>query len=306
MALAALSGTASAQLAPPPGAAPEAPPVVVPPSMPSVRPPTDRPTGATPGAEPARAQSAEERIRASLSDEEKTLLELPYDSLVVRGDDGRVVPVTGNPHVLAMERNPLMDESSIERAQGVMAERRARVEQKVIENIDLIQRVLDGVIDNAVITDQASVAALLAVVRPFQEMGHLTEDLKAQGVLTNVQYVFNWNIVREYEQAMLLQAQTNPGGEHPGTYMTRQVMGDFLREPMMAYDAMLLEGAGRLDQAMAGITIADDHASQAATDREAVERASDDASRLAAMRAFTSHLDPSQKGQFLRNVVESR
>lgn len=300
------------QLVPPPGEAPAPRPVVAPPTPPRVAPPI---RSATPPADGDAARlNAEAEARRRLAEQSaiNKLPDLPYDSLVQRDAGGRIIPVEGNLHLAALSRNPLMDDSSVERCQGVIAGRRARMEEAVIENIDLVQKVLDGAIERADIADRESVSALVAVVRPFQEMGHLTEDLKAQQYLTEQQYGFNWKIVREYEQEMQRQVMADAAGNqdpdapNPMSLVTRLIMGEYLREPMEAYDSLLLEGSQRLDRAMAGITLSSGSAAKAGPLMSAVRAAPNDEARLAAMRELAGLMDAGQKGQLLSNVLSSR
>lgn len=306
--LAGLPATAFGQLVPPPTEAPAATPTVTPMVLPGeatqgVR---DAALERRDAAERARAQAEQER--AAMQD----LPNLPYESLVKRDEAGHIIALPGNPHVLALNVNPLMDDSTVERVQGVIAERRDKVERMVIQNVDLVQQVLDGAVDQANIEDRASIARLIEIVRPFQEMGHLTEDLKAQGYLSTQQYGFNWKIVREYEQArtqdMMASAASNtdPNATNPQTLVTRHIMSEILREPMLTYDALVLEGAGRIDDAMGSITPASDKQAQAATLVSQIKAASDDETRLARARELTNLLDSAQKGQFLQNVVNTR
>lgn len=300
--------SALGQLVPPPTEAPAATPLVTPMTLP----PSQTEPARQEAEQRRRTAEQEARERLELQQTIEQLPPLPYDSLVHLDANGKIIPLTTNPHLLALAVNPLMDDSGLERCQGVIAERRARMEDAVIKNIDLVQQVLDGAIERADVTDRESIGALVAIVRPFQEMGHLTEDLKAQSYLSQQQYGFNWKIVREYEQARQQElmadaaANTDPNAPNPMTLVTRQIMGEYVREPMAAYDGLLIEGAGRIDAAMAGITLAPDKAAQAASMLSALRSAPSDEARLAAARELTGLMSAAQKGQFLTNVVQSR
>ncbi len=306
--LVGLPVTAFGQLVPPPTEAPAQTPIVTPMTLPPAA--TERVR-----SEAEARRDAELRARERAEQEAaatQNLPELPYDSLVNLDAQGKIIPAPGNPHILALGVNPMMDDSTVERVQGVIAERRDKVERLVIQNIDLVQQVLDGAIDQATLEDRASIARLVEIVRPFQELGHLTEDLKTQGYLSTQQYGFNWKIVREYEQARTQElmataaANTDPNATNPNTLVTRHIMGEILREPMLTYDALLLEGAGRIDQAISGITVAPDNQARATALVGAIKAASNDQARLARARELTDLLDAAQKGQFLQSVVDSR
>lgn len=238
------------------------------------------------------------------------LPDLPYESLIVRDAGGRLIPVRGDPHVLALSRNPLLDDSSVQRFQAAIAERRLRVDRLVIDNLDLVQRALDGEIARADLSDRESIAAVVAIVQPFMEIGHLTNDLNAQQLLTDQQYGFNWKIVREYEQAMQMQvmsdANANPDGPSEMTAATRLIGKNFLLEPLEEFENMLREAAGRIDQAMAGIELSATTTGLAVPLRERIREQRQREAGIAAMRELFALMNLDQKRMLLENVVATR
>lgn len=310
VAMAGLPASAVAQLAPPPGPAPAPTPVVETPIV------TPRPAQRTPAAD-ERQRTAEEAAREALARQNTNVLisnlpDLPYESLVRRDSVGRVIPLKRSQHMAALESNPLLDDSSVERFQGVIAERRARMERAVIDNVDLVEQIRGGVIERADVGSPETLRAMLAVVGPFQQLGHLTDDLRAQRYFSDDQFAWNWKIVLEYEEAMRRDimeraaADTSPDAPNPLSLVTRYVMGDYLREPMEAYEGLLLEGVGRLDEVMRGIEVSAEQRGAVSASAAAVRGAGDDAARLNAAHGLMDALTVDQRRRWLENVIETR
>lgn len=303
---AGLCGVASAQIAPPPTQAPDPTPVA---ETPAVPPPVNNPQRPQP-----QQQTAEERARQTLRRDPSSveLPPLPYDSLVSRDTDGRVVRLEENAHFAALAVNPMLDDSSMERALGVIAARRDKVERRVAEHVDLIQQVLGGAIDRVDIARPDSIRDVISVVRPFQELGHLSDDLKDQGILNEQQWAFNWKIAQEYtstyQQDVLAAAAENPdpNAPSPQTLFTRLVMNDFLREPLEVYHSLLVEAAGRPDEVMALVPLTTEQEGEASRLRGAIAGAGDDEAKAAAVQELITFLTPEQRKAFVQAILDSR
>lgn len=304
---AGLATAASAQLAPPPT---EAPPPPAPTEPQIVRPsPPSNPGGAGRGAPRSAGEDARGRLGRDPSTVE--LPPLPYDSLVTRDADGHVQPLDRNPHLAALSVNPMMDDSTEERSLGVIAARRDKVERRVAENVDLIQQVLDGAIEKVDLSRPDTIRGIIDVVRPFQELGHLSDDLKEQGILNDQQWAFNWKIAQEYTAAYQKDVMdaaaenTDPNAPSPQTVFTHLVMHDFMREPIEVYNALLVEGAGRIDDVMGHVTLTGDQQAVAGLVR-GVKAAGDDEARRSAMQAVVTALTPEQRKAFVQAILETR
>ena len=307
--LAGAPGVAIAQIAPPPSTprTPEATPEQQNP----VLPPAMRRPGATPDAVP---ETAADRARQQFNTPPRggEIPDLPHEPIGKRDDAGNLIMIQDDPHYAALTVNPLLDEASLERFAGTVAARRARIEQGVIEHTSLIRQVLDGAIDRVDIARPDTLPTTMAIVRPFQEMGSLTEDLRAEGYLTEQQWRFNWKIVGEYEQEVraevmrLANENDDPNGPAPMTKVTRAVLGDYLRIPLEIYNELLVEGAGRLGDVMSAAAITDQDRSIAVNYTAQVRAASTDEARVEAMRNLTGAMSVEGHKALLEAIVATR
>ncbi|MCA9288270.1 MAG: hypothetical protein KDA05_06790 [Phycisphaerales bacterium] len=302
-------GVAIAQIAPPPStprtpqATPEAQNPVLPPAM--------RRPGATADTGP---ESAADQARRLFNTPARSgeLPELPYEPIGKRDDAGNLIMIQDDPHYVALTVNPLLDDDAIERFRGTVAARRNRLEQGVIEHTSLMRQVLDGAINRVDVARPDTLQSAIAVVRPFQEMGSLTEDLRAEGYLTEQQWRFNWKIVGEYEQAVraevmrLANENDDPNGPAPMTKVTRAVLGEYLRLPLDVYNDLLGEGAGRLGDVIAAAAITDDDRAIAQDHAGAVGTASTAEARVQAMQALTGAMSPEGHKALLEAIVATR
>lgn len=307
--LAGVPGVAMAQIAPPPSTprAPEQPSEAQTP----VLPPAMRRPGATPDAAP---ESAPDRARQLFNTPPRggEIPDLPYEPIGKRDAAGNLIMIQDDPHYVALTANPLLDDASLERFRGTVAARRNRIEQGVIEHTSLIRQVLDGAIERVDIARPDTLPTTMAIVRPFQEMGSLTEDLRAEGYLTEQQWRFNWKIVGEYEQEVrtevmrLANENDDPNGPAPMTKVTRAVLGDYLRIPLDIYNDLLAEGAGRLGDVMSAATITDQDRAIAQNYAGQVRAASTDEARAEAMRNLTGAMSAEGHKALLEAIVATR
>lgn len=189
-----------------------------------------------------RARILAERERERIRREEHSVLpDLPYESLVVMGDDGRVERLTSDPHMEALDRNPMLTDETRAEALAIAMDRAAKIEQMVVDQIDAVMRLdelANAPFSLEVATEMADIKKSLGLTST------LTDHLRAEGVLTIVQARFSNAIVKEYDDAMKKQEL----GETPDVmdamgYTVR--LG--VRDALVAYEALLDTAARDID-----------------------------------------------------------
>lgn len=276
-----------------------------------VTPPGDKPAETpTPAVAIVTPEREYKPVGPRPADRSRPLPTLPFESLVERDAQGRVVPLTGDPHRLALQRNPMMDDSTLERLDAAIRERQWRVESVLIANLDKFEDAHRNGFDDLDELDRTSLSSAILMLRPFQEMGTLTNDLQAQGYLSDMQFRFNLQIVQEYQHAKLAEAIDDNARERDGaraqTLMVRIVFGEVLLEAGEAYDHMVREGAGRIDAALAGIEFGVEKAGLAVPIRERARLERGSQAGVEATRELLGMMDLEQRRRFLENVRATR
>ena len=147
-------------------------------------------------AQPVQAQPVAARQPIQLPD-------LPYEPLAQKDEAGNFKPLTEPLQMAALRASPTIEDKSkfFEDIKPFLAERNLTVHTVFISNLDLLERVDDGVFEKVNLRDQASIKQLLEVTKPFLPPAApdgLLEGLKKAGKLTDVQHAFAAKIARDY------------------------------------------------------------------------------------------------------------
>ncbi len=147
-------------------------------------------------AQPVQAQPVAARQPIQLPD-------LPYEPLAQKDEAGNFKPLTEPLQMAALRASPTIEDKNkfFEDIRPFLAERNLTVHTVFISNLDLLERVDDGVFEKVNLRDQASIKQLLEVTKPFLPPAApdgLLEGLKKAGKLNDVQHAFAAKIARDY------------------------------------------------------------------------------------------------------------
>ncbi|MBX3364721.1 MAG: hypothetical protein KF866_08155 [Phycisphaeraceae bacterium] len=200
-------------------------------------------------AERQRQRQMQEEARQN---EHTRLPELAYESLVELDDGGRIVELTEWPDLAAIRRNPMLDRRTLALALEVASERQARMQEIVLDHLDVLAEIDAGKIENTGLLDRDGMREIRDAIRPFQSQGRLTNELQTRGILTPVQARFNLTIAREYEEAVRREKLGDPPPMDQMVYFT---MRQGISEALLTYEALLWTAArhGELISREAGL-----------------------------------------------------
>jgi hypothetical protein len=263
------AGLASAQIAPPPPAAPEATPKYVAPAPEAARPQAPEPI--RPASSKAAPNLAEDVKKA-------TQMGVKFDSVVQRDAEGNILPLSKPVELLAVEVNHLLKDAPVTRAlmEPILRARQAKWETLVIDNFDLITKLQSGVIENLDITDKAKIGEVSALIKPFQEPGSLNGELRKARIVGPIPSGLNQMIVRDWTsqniETIRKQVRAKAGldpavdpakaaadagakssaGNNPATRSEMDAISQFMlrqavAEPMYFYDKILADVATHVD-----------------------------------------------------------
>jgi hypothetical protein len=159
--------------------------------------------------QPVQAQPVAARQPIQLPD-------LPYEPLAQKDDAGNFKPLSEPLQMAALRANPTIDNKAkfFEDIKPFLAERNLTVHTVFVSNLDLLERVDDGVFEKVNLRDQASIKQLLEVTKPFLPPAApdgLLEGLKKAGKLNDVQHAFAAKFARDY--TLTLNPPPPEGGE---------------------------------------------------------------------------------------------
>lgn len=233
------SASALAQVAPPPT---EKPPGLQRPVRPPPVLPPDRKQELV---DDRRREFEREQRRKAIEAEQRRAPPLPYESLVVRGEDAAVVVLDEPTEFIALQRNPMVAQIKRDRLNALAAERRQRVEARVVERMDLFdQLVLQGGVNRVRAADRASLSLARSNLAEFTIDNGLTSWLNSQGHITRPQALFSNLISAEYGTALQQQRLANPPADESPTpnvtdLLARHYLSLELAEYEIAYERLV-------------------------------------------------------------------
>ncbi len=241
------------------------------------------------------------------------LPDLPYESLVTRDADGKVIRLKEPATWLACRRNPTISPDDWTRLEPIFAERRAECETIVVSNLDLIEKVEAGELRNIKGDAKTIIQTINRVYAPLKPSGgNFSNKLGKEGILTDVQSSFSQKIESEYNTALRAEASASSTGKKENDQgiekmpVVFQVYLEQIDETYCTYHALLAETARSLDRALPAVDLPADLRASIEPDRKAVAAATDDASRAAALRTLLDKLTLQQRRALLAKVIETR
>lgn len=296
-----VAGLAMAQVAPPPPAAPAATPPYTPPApqpKPEAKPRTPSPT----------AQANQEAIAA-----QKQAAGMDFQSIAEKDANGDIKPLPEPVEWYALKHNPIVKPIRLAMCEPVLRERRAKIESLAIDNVDIIERLDSGLIQQLDMTDKTRISEIVQLIKPFQQMGTLTNELKKKKAIEDVQAAMNQRIVNDYIKRKAeaervkeglpadmpkdagKNGQNDPKNVSAIDILTRLMLETAMGEPLFFYHQILLEAAA--------------HGTEVGLDAKTMQRlgeAKTDEDKIEVMKNALTSLTIEQKRDLLRKTVALR
>ncbi len=295
------ASVATAQLAPPPPDA-EPKPEYVAPARPERNPtpaPSERPN--------PRPQT--ERQGGTLPDLPHAPLWCPIASIPACEDyDGPVAVYDRSIHIMALERNPTTTPGQVGDFQSMIATRRRDLEPKIIDNLDTMMDVEQGLIDQVSLVDVDGMRQIAERIEPLVVQPYLTASLRQKGVLSRVQADWNDKLIREY-QDRLGQQWSREQPDRANDLILQYIFKDSVAEAEEALRAMLLEIALRPDEILDTVQIPSDPAEQMRAAKVSLDELQSQGRRqqkIEEIRLAWRTLAVEDRKKLLRAVLETR
>lgn len=143
-----------------------------------------------PKTQPAKAQPVQEPIPTDVD----------LNALIKKDADGKVLPLAGPLYIEALKANSKIPPDFWERAKPFLEERRTNMEFVMINNLDLMDKIEDGIFENTGF-DKTEVDKLLSTARPLMKPAApdvLSKELKNKNLISDMQYRITESLVRNY------------------------------------------------------------------------------------------------------------
>lgn len=230
---------AMAQVAPPPPPPSNPEPEFVPPP----------PAEAKPKPKPQKPNFKKVQSKAKVGSD---LPKIPYPQLwefcgTEDPDVDEMCTFDDNLHYVAMRPNPTISPGMVPEIQKVIVARRARLEQMVIDHLDVAIDVDGGLIEKVSITDPEALSELLETIQPLTAPTNLTQELENRGIITKTMARFNNKIIGDYQRAYGKYLRRAYPEDATDRFM-RSMFRDSLIEAMQAYDGLLNESRMNVDK----------------------------------------------------------
>lgn len=316
---------AGAQIAPPPRTAPEGLTRPTAPGLTPARTPLNR------GAEPATESVERYQESIARTEWEKARARM-LDALVRQDEDGRLIRLDGLPEVEAIrvypearrelldtplperfsegetvylrERpiaedlldQPELDQEALEQIEVAIADRRYRLEESVIANLEPMRELTGGLIQNISPFDREAMGRARDLVRLVKPEDTLYDDLIEQGLLVESMREDLAGIANRY-RSELRNEYIRPGGgddsenaQSPNLpAATRLFWREQIAEPLRAYEGLLLETSRHLDELPDRLNLGEQARQRFAEAREQLEGA-DERTRIERMKKLANSL----------------
>lgn len=292
------TGIVLAQVAPPPPDAPSKTPEYVPPPM--------TPPAPKPQRNQNRSQPAKSEAPARISDRKIDLPGVDVDVLVKRDANGKLIKPALPLPVAALEANPLVDAATREKLKEYMELRRTQFQNVDIDNLDIVQKIDQGAIENLDPANKAALREATTWRKLLRAPGALSEVLANRGLLTPEQAKASQEIGNSYSRAMLKQLGESNPPEGKAQALTRYMYAEQFAEPMYHYRELLLETARDWDKSVKNSKLSDDKKAALLPAKSSIDAASGDDAKIAAVKAALAGLELDDQRRVLRETVRLR
>lgn len=299
------------------------PPPTQPPAQPGEPTPTPPPGELTPGEVPAMVppvfapppELMENMPRANSMARPKMneLPELEFTSLIVRDEAGKIVPVMELAEVAALRVNPTLPENFPGQLGAYLDERKTTFERIVVNNLDLLELVEQGIIENADYDKIEGIRHVVSTLRPL-DVPHtpkrVTDDLQEKGMIDGTQAQFNMKITGEYCTQVAREAKAPEGVTKPdprASGLIAKAMRRFaVQESEIRYRALMSEAAEKMGTLAGEMELPEGLKATATAAGKEYRASMTEDEKIALYHKATGKMDVHQRRALLEKMIETR
>lgn len=254
--------------------------------------------GATPQVQPARPEP-------TLTKEQ---MHTSYDQWE-RDGSGHVVKLDRPLQWAAIERNKTITPATRKQIEAFIEQRRARVEQAILENIEKVRQLDSGVLETFSMGQRENLQQVLADTKPFNNLGGFAAELKKADLFTANNVQQHQIIVDDYRRLMLddMKRDASASGGEGGNntdFVARAMFLTMADEARQVYYWMLADSVNNASERVTEIGVSAEVAPQVTEFFNQARDSKVEADRVAKMRAAVALLTPEQTRALVEPVVK--
>lgn len=208
-------------------------------------PPTTKPQPTTP-----YKPSDPGRQRLATRPDPDTLPDMSYEPITVRDNDGTLIPITDPVEYVAMSHNPMLDLWAMTKIAPYFYPRRLRVEQLVLDNLDTMMAIENGLIETMRIGDEEAMRATSGKIAAFTSasgvLPYLSSEITIADVVPKQVGILTNRILNKYQNDLTMEAMALPTTEDGATgmdQMMQKVMRMSITEHEYFYRRLMMDAA---------------------------------------------------------------
>ncbi|MGH7244944.1 MAG: hypothetical protein ACREJD_16135 [Phycisphaerales bacterium] len=262
--------------------------------------PQGQPAQPTPNAQPAQPPAVPTMT--------KDQMHTSYDQWE-RDGSGHVIKLDRPLHWAAIERNKTITPATRKKIEAFIEQRRTKVEQTVLENIDKVRDLDSGILETFSMSDRANLPKVLADTKPFTNIGQFATELKKADLFTANNVQQHQIIVDDYRRLMLDDMKRDAGAvgnemNGNGDLVARAMFLTMADEARQVYYWMLADSVNDAAARVSQIGVSSDVAPKVTEFFTQAKNSKDEAERIAKMRQGVALLTAEQTRQLIEPVVK--
>jgi hypothetical protein len=229
------------------------------------------------------------------------------NALIEKDEAGNVRPLADHLHLAALKKNPMVDPSFLTQQAAYFAERRRSIEHVMLNNLDIMDRIDDGLFEKTDFNKRETIKDLVDAVKPLSHPAapkSMTKDMEERQLLTPEQGVINEAMVRQYTMSVTQKFEKDMPDEarkqmawQTMMALYKQNVDEFVHLSNALYDA-----AGKHAGEIAGKLNFTGSQAEALSAFAAAHSTSDAGARLSARQALRRALSLDQRREVLREA----
>ena len=239
--------------------------------------------------------------------------QVKFQPIIEKGPDGKTPPLEGVLGLMALHRNPKIDDATWAKVAPAATEWMSDVDQSVIDNLDFVEKLDGGILNSVKVMDMNVNRMLMEMMMQFLSIGPVTTYLETKGALTRIQSQVNTNIENDYLQRMLDEIRENAkkeaaalppeqAEEHTVNSTSRFIFSLMSRDAMASYARQLDEAAPNAATIVGEMKLDKAAMDKLKTPLAAVKDAKAAPARRGAMKTLLAALPFDQRRDFLQRA----
>jgi len=202
---------------------------------------------------------------------------------------GNLLPLSEPLELAALRRNPLVTPDTMMKIEAYVPDRRKSMERVVIENLDLVERIDQGLFEQANFNDKKSVGEVVSITKPLTTPSFASE-LKNRQIIDDKAFGLNSRITTAYTKASM---PTKKDGMSPDEVKkaTMQSMGAIYKQGFVEHVWTYNELIDAASKQLPGVKADAPKAERLAAAKAAMAKMSLD-DRKAALRKISGYTKP--------------